>query len=303
MKAQVLGSSLTWCVTVVWGSSPCIHLLALGWFPAYTCYVLLSVVNPFLNCLKLIQTCLIVIFCFTWSVWAYASTCTYCYTHMTAPTRASFQSDCYNSWSFCISASFAFMTCCKGELQSLVLAWCVHVLTRGRDSTRLKGERHKTEEISNLPHGECMHSSGRLHLFRGNCIWVASARCVEPLPLMEDLDIFLAFRALLVVMSPLPLLEGQLCFTWLRWVVAHVFGTKFYLFQMTLFWLFFDFWSFGWALCFLFFFFFFCSSCLCVGDLVLTMHSLRGRLRTQGWYVPLWFILWWVIVNRIHDLD
>ena len=23
--------------------------------------------------------------------------------------------------------------------------------------------------------------------------------------------------------------------------------------------------------------------------LVLTMHSSRGRLRTQGWYVPLWF--------------
>jgi hypothetical protein len=36
--------------------------------------------------------------------------------------------------------------------------------------------------------------------------------------------------------------------------------------------------------------------------LMLTMHSSRGRLRTQGWYVSLWFVLWWVIVNVIHDL-
>jgi hypothetical protein len=31
---------------------------------------------------------------------------------------------------------------------------------------------------------------------------------------------------MLVVLSPLPLLEGKLCFTWLRQVVAHVFGDQ-----------------------------------------------------------------------------
>jgi hypothetical protein len=71
-----------------------------------------------------------------------------------------------------------------------------------------------------------MHSYGRLHFFRGSCIWVASARCVKPLPLLEGLTVFLAFRALLVVLSPLPLLEGYLCFTWLRRAVACVFGDQ-----------------------------------------------------------------------------
>jgi hypothetical protein len=54
-------------------------------------------------------------------------------------------------------------------------------------------------------HVECMHSSGKLHLFRGSCVF---ARCVEHLPLLEGLAVFLAFRVLLVVLSPLPLLEG-----------------------------------------------------------------------------------------------
>jgi hypothetical protein len=99
------------------------------------------------------------------------------------------------SWSFCISASFALMACFNGELQSLVLAWCVHVSTRGRDSTQLQGgETHKRGEIPNLPHIACMHSSGRLHLFRGRCIWVASARCVEPVPFVEGLAVFWLFE-------------------------------------------------------------------------------------------------------------
>jgi hypothetical protein len=41
---------------------------------------------------------------------------------------------------------------------------------------------------------ECMHSFGRLHLFRGSCTLSSFARCVEPLPLLEGLAIFRHFE-------------------------------------------------------------------------------------------------------------
>jgi hypothetical protein len=127
MKTQVLGLSLTWCVTTAWGSSPCIHLLPLGWFPAYTYYVLLLVVNPFLELLKLDQNCLSVIFCLTWSVWAFASTCICCYTHITVPVRASFQSDCYTPEASAFLHPFVFIAYFEGMIvfQSLISA-CVN---------------------------------------------------------------------------------------------------------------------------------------------------------------------------------
>jgi hypothetical protein len=91
-----------------------------------------------------------------------------------------------------------------------------------------KGERipHTQKGRDTKHHVECMHSFGRLNLFRGSCNSVAFTRCVEPLPLLEGLASFLSFRVLLVVLSPLPLLEGKLCFTLLRRVISHVYGDQ-----------------------------------------------------------------------------
>jgi len=121
----------------------------------------------------------------------------------------------------------------------------------------------------------------RLHLIRGSCIWATFASDVEPAYLF-----LWASYVLLGCMKSLPM----------------SLGTKFCKccsFQMTLFWLFFGFWSFGWVL--------FSSSsssyfAQAVHMFVLTMNSSRGRLWTHGWYMPLWFDLWWVIVNMIYDL-
>ena len=141
---------------------------------------------------------------------------------------------------------------------------------------------------------ECMHSFERLHLFRGSCTFEPDlvlncfASCVEPLPLLEGLALFelcywcWALSAsswglavfYLVTSSRCPCLWGpSFC--------------KFCSFEITLFWLFIGFWSFGWVLFFFLLPLFLLLSC-CV--LVLTMHSSRGRLRTHGWYVPMWFV-------------
>jgi hypothetical protein len=90
-----LWSSSTWCVTTAWGSSPCIHLLAVGWFPAYTYYVLLSVVNPFLNCLNLIKIAYVSYF-ISLDQFEHLLALVFVATHIKALVRASFQSDRYN---------------------------------------------------------------------------------------------------------------------------------------------------------------------------------------------------------------
>ena len=131
-----------------------------------------------------------------------------------------------------------------------------------------------------------VHTFEILHLFRGTCIWVAFARCVEPLLLLEGPAIFQVLWALLVVLSPFYLfLRTSYVLLGCVEPLPMSLGTKFCLLQMTLLWLFIGFWSFGWVPS-SFPFFCFIISAVCV--LVLIMHSSRGRLQTHGWYVPMW---------------
>ena len=76
----------------------------------------------------------------------------------------------------------------------------MHISTRGRDrSHNSKGRVIHLVECMHL--GDCICSGGVASEF-------FFARCVEPLPLLEGLAVFRHFKALLVVLSPLPLLEG-----------------------------------------------------------------------------------------------
>jgi hypothetical protein len=124
----------------------------------------------------------------------------------------------------------------------------------------------------------------RLHLLRGSCIWVALK-----LLLLDVLSPFASSWGLavfyLVVSSLCPCLWGpsfcQVLLTSNDPVLA-----------------FSGFWSFRWVLPSSFSI---SSFAQVVRVRMLTMHSSRGRLRTQGREVPLWYVLWWVIVNVIHE--
>ena len=140
--------------------------------------------EPHLEFLKLDQNCLSAIFRFTWSVWAFASTCTCCYTHITTLVRASFQSDCYTPEAFAFLHPFAFIAYFEGEWQ-FFSDWCVHVSTRGTDrSHNFKGRIYTLILLS-----ACIHLWGCI-ISMGVAPWVAFARCVEPLPLLEGLAVF-----------------------------------------------------------------------------------------------------------------
>jgi hypothetical protein len=143
-----------------------------------------------------------------------------------------------------------------------------------------------------------VHSSGWLHLFRGSCTWVAFARCVELLPLPEGLAIF-GFLSFASGVEPVASSWGLALF----YLIASshcpcLWGPSFTHFKWP---------RFGFSLAFdhLVKLFVFSSSSFSFAQvvrvLVLPMHSSRGRLRTQGWNVPLCFILWWVIVNVTHE--
>jgi hypothetical protein len=119
-------------------------------------------------------------------------------------------------------------------------------------------------------------STHKFHTKRGECIHLRDcicpervafefifASCVEPLPLSGGTSSFQVFWALLVVLSPFCLFLRASCV--LLGCIEPLpmsLGTKlckFCSFQMTLFWLFIGFWSFGWVLFSFLLFCFFCS--------------------------------------------
>jgi hypothetical protein len=98
-----------------------------------------------LKCLKLNQNAYTSHILCTWSVWAYASMCIYCYTLSTTPLRTFLHSDWYTPEAPIFFFAFPTLCCnssfsqgefsCRKEvfLSTLVYAWWVHLPTRRRD--------------------------------------------------------------------------------------------------------------------------------------------------------------------------